>query len=165
MPDARLLVTLREVQDADLDEFFAQLRDPHAAALAGDTFEAPNERQAFDAHWRHLRQAEDVLVRTIEVAEETARRVAGHIRNHPEADQHLVSFWIDRAYWGRGVTTSALGQFLDELGHRPVYARVPRHNEAAIVVLRRNGFKPVSEETGYSPERGRMVDEVVLRHA
>jgi len=164
MPDTRLQVTLREVQDGDLDEFFAQLRDPHAAALAGDTFEAPNERQAFDAHWRHLRRAEGVLVRTIEVVEDTVAKVAGHIRNHPGSEEHLVSFWIDRAYWGRGVTTSALGQFLDELGQRPVYARVPRHNEAAIVVLRRNGFLPVSEETGYSPERGRMVDEVVLRH-
>src|SRR5699024_6283217 len=148
-------VTLREVQDVDLDEFFAQLRDPHAAALAGDTFEAPNERQAFDAHWRHLREAEGVLVRTIVVVEDADARVAGHIRNLPDSDQQMVSFWIDRAYWGRGVTTRALRQFLDELQQRPVYARVPRHNEAAIVVLRRNGFVPVSEEARSPPERVR----------
>lgn len=165
MPETRPAVTLREVQDPDLEEFFVQLRDPQAAALAGDTFEAPNERQAFDAHWRHLREASDSMVRTIKVTEDSDQHVVGHIRDHVDSDQHLVSFWIDRSYWGRGVTTRALGQFLDELGHRPVYARAPRHNEAAIVVLRRNGFMPVSEESGYSPERGRMVDEVVLRHA
>ncbi|SED65086.1 GNAT family N-acetyltransferase [Ruania alba] len=164
MTQQQTVVVLREVDDSDLDAFFAQLRDPDAANLAGDMFEAPDERQAFDAHWRHLRADPSAHLRTIEVDDDAGPRVIGHIRGRNESDEHRVSFWIDREYWGRGITTRALGAFLDEVPHRPVFARVPRHNEAALVVLRKNGFMPVGEETGYIPDRGRVVDELVLRH-
>ncbi len=164
MSEGQITVNVRPVEDADLDAFFTQLRDPEAASLAGDSFEDPNERQAFNAHWRHLRADETADVRTIEIDDDDERRVVGHIRGRSESDEHRVSFWIDRAYWGRGITTQALGAFLAEVPHRPVIARVPRHNEAAVVVLRRNGFHLVGEETGYAPDRGRVVDELVLRH-
>ncbi|UFU03838.1 GNAT family N-acetyltransferase [Ruania suaedae] len=158
-------VTLRPVQDGDLDAFFAQLRDPQAASLAGEVFEDPNDRQGFDAHWRHLRADESVHVRTIEIAEQGGARVVGHIRERTVSDEHRVSFWIERACWGRGITTQALGQFLHEITVRPMIARVPRHNKPAVVVLRRNGFHHVGEESGYDAARGRVVDELVLRHA
>ncbi|UFU05671.1 GNAT family N-acetyltransferase [Ruania halotolerans] len=164
MASKECVVILREVRDADLNAFFAQLRDPEAASLAGDMFEAPNERQAFDARWRHLRADSSANLRTIEVEDETGTRVIGHIRGRTESDEHRVSFWIDRTYWGRGITTRALEAFLKEIPHRPVFARVPRHNDAAVAVLRKNGFVHVGAETGYVPERGRVVNELVLRH-
>ena len=37
-----------------------------------------------------------------------------------------VSYWIDRAHWGKGIATEALKQFLALVTIRPLYARASR---------------------------------------
>ncbi|HMG05814.1 MAG TPA: GNAT family N-acetyltransferase [Chthoniobacterales bacterium] len=52
-----------------------------------------------------------------------------------------VGYWIDRAFWGRGVATEALSAFLCLEQTRPLYAGVAKHNVASIRVLQKCGFK------------------------
>jgi len=44
------VVTLRPVEDSDLDALFAQMRDPVGVRMAAFTPENPDDRHAFDAH-------------------------------------------------------------------------------------------------------------------
>ena len=52
-----------------------------------------------------------------------------------------IGYWIDRAFWGRGVATEALSAFLCLEKTRPLYAGVAKHNVASIRVLQKCGFK------------------------
>ena len=160
MSDDKAHVVLREVTDADLPVFFAHLHDPQAAAMAD---EDPNDQHGFETRWAKLRRDPEVTPWAIELAD--SGEVVGHIVGFPDGGEFHVSYWVDRAHWGKGVATGALQTFLERVTRRPVFARTPRHNEAAVVVLKRNGFHMVGEESGYVLERGKVVDELILRHA
>jgi RimJ/RimL family protein N-acetyltransferase len=54
--------------------------------------------------------------------------------------QREIGYWIDRAYWGRGVATAALSTFLRLEQTRPLYAGVAKHNAASLRVLQKCGF-------------------------
>jgi RimJ/RimL family protein N-acetyltransferase len=47
-----------------------------------------------------------------------------------------VGYWIGREYWGKGVATEALSQFLAHAEvRRPLHAAVAKHNVGSIRVL------------------------------
>lgn len=155
-------IQLREVADGDVPIFFSHLRDPQAAAMASITDGDLNERHTFETRWSKLLRDPDAVPRTIVDAETS--EVLGHIIGFPDVDgEFRVSYWVDREHWGHGVATGALAAFLEEVPRRPIIARAPRHNEPAMVVLERNGFHRVGEESGYVLERGRVVDELIFR--
>ena len=67
--------------------------------------------------------------------------VAGNIGSWTAEGKREVGYWIDRAFWGRGVATEALSAFLDLEPIRPLHAGVAKHNVASIRVLQKCGFK------------------------
>jgi RimJ/RimL family protein N-acetyltransferase len=131
---------LRDVKEDDLDTLFEQQRDPEAVAMA--VFPA-REREAFDAHWRKLLADDSNVVRVIEVDGE----VAGNIGSWEHDGQQLVGYWLGREYWGRGLATAALAELVQELGTRPLHARVAMSNAGSIRVLEKCGFVRVGEPT------------------
>ena len=148
-------VALRPVEDDDLAVFFEHQRDPEATAMAA--FPA-REREAFDAHWAKIRADATTVQRTI-VADGA---VAGNIGGWEQDGQHLLGYWIGGQYWGRGIATAALAQFVNELSIRPLYAHVVAHNVGSIRVLEKNGFRRdrVQEAATPSPEDG--IEEFIF---
>lgn len=139
-----MTVRLRVVQDSDLDALFDHQDDPGAAEMAAFP---SRTREQFDAHWAKLRANDAVVTRTI-LADDT---VAGNIGGWQDDGQWTVGYWIGRAYWGQGVATQGLQQFVDELPHRPVYAHVVAHNIGSIRVLEKCGFE---QEVAQTPADG-----------
>lgn len=131
---------LREVREEDLDVLFEQQREPEAVAMA--IFPA-REREAFDAHWRRVLANDRNVVRVIEVDGE----VAGNIGSWEQDGKQLVGYWLGRKFWGRGLATAALGEFVDELGVRPLHAWVAASNVGSIRVLEKCGFVEVGSHT------------------
>jgi RimJ/RimL family protein N-acetyltransferase len=74
-----------------------------------------------------------------------------------------VTYWIDRALWGRGIAGQALRLLLDEVRVRPLYARVAADNAGSLRVLARAGFGVIGEEVSYASARGTEIVEKVLR--
>jgi RimJ/RimL family protein N-acetyltransferase len=68
---------------------------------------------------------------------------------------------LGKEFWGKGIATQALSQFLEVVSTRPIYARVAKDNLASIRVLEKNGFKLSGEGKWYSNARGKEVDELV----
>src|SRR3954464_7478852 len=97
-------IVLREVHDSDLPVFFRQMNDPEALHMAAFTPKDPADRDAFDAHWKRIRASADVQ-RTILADGD----VVGSAAVYGEPGEREVTYWIDRAYWGRGRATGALG--------------------------------------------------------
>jgi RimJ/RimL family protein N-acetyltransferase len=63
--------------------------------------------------------------------------VAGNAVSWSQDGHREIGYWIGRSFWGKGVATAALGQFLQVIDERPHYAWVARHNAASIRVLER----------------------------
>jgi RimJ/RimL family protein N-acetyltransferase len=132
-------VRLREVEDADLDVFFAHQADREASLLA----DVPSrQRAAFDAHWARIRADPQVLIRTIEVEGE----IAGNVLTFIHAGKRVVGYWLGRDWWGRGLATRALAAFLEIVDERPLRATVAHANAASVRVLEKNGFRLLREE-------------------
>ncbi|CAL9601291.1 GNAT family N-acetyltransferase [Streptomyces sp. Tu 3180] len=151
-------VALRAVHDSDLPVFYRQLNDPDALRMAAFTPEDPADRDAFDARWARIRSSPDVVVRTVLVDGD----VVGHTAVYGEPGEREVTYWIDRAYWGRGVATAALRGLLAEVTERPLYARAAADNAGSLRVLERCGFEVSARVTGYAPARGAEIGELVL---
>ena len=130
---------LRPVEDADLDALYEQQSDRAAAELA----DAPTrERPAFDELWAGLRANPDVLIRVIDVD----GQVAGYVFTFVRDGERLVGYWLAREFWGQGLATRGLAEFLPLVEERPLRATVARANRASVRVLEKNGFRLLREE-------------------
>jgi RimJ/RimL family protein N-acetyltransferase len=153
------VVALREMADADLDAIFEQMRDPEAVRMAAFTAADPSDRAAFDAHMARVRASPDVTHRAV-----TADGVlAGTVASFVVDGDTEVTYWIDRALWGRGIAGAALRLLLDEVRVRPLYARAAADNAGSLRVLAKAGFRVIGEETAYAPARREKIAEKVLR--
>jgi RimJ/RimL family protein N-acetyltransferase len=133
-------ITLREVQEDDLQVFFQQQLDPEARRLAGFP---GRDQDAFMAHWIKSMAEETAILKTIVFD----GRVAGNIVLWKQAGERRVGYWLGKAYWGKGIASTALSQLLEQVKYRPLYARVAKHNIASLRVLEKCGFTVLGEDT------------------
>lgn len=155
------VIELRAVVPADLDEFFNHQLDPGANHMAAFAAKNPSDRGVFDLHWQQILSDSSITVRTI-VADGD---VVGSILAYREGDVPEISYWIDRSRWGQGITTAAVGLFLEEFPERPVRARAVADNVSSIRILERYGFKMIGEERSFANARGAVVRELELELA
>ena len=120
-------VRLRDVEEPDLEVFFEHQVDPEAARLANFP---SRDRERFMTHWR-TKVLEDptVLVQTVTVDGEPA----GSVVAWWDEDRRFVGYWFGRQFWGRGIGTRALTQFLEREETRPLHAdaRSPSHTSTS----------------------------------
>ena len=134
------VVRLRDVELDDLPIFYEQQLDADAARMAAFP---SRDRAAFDTHWAtNILGNPDAITRTIVVDD----RVAGNIGSWRQDGARLVGYWIGNEYWGKGIATRALTDFLDVVADRPLYAHVARHNIGSVRVLQKCGFSLTREE-------------------
>ena len=152
-------VALRPVRPADLDALFRQMSDPESVRMAAFTPEDPEDRQRFDEHMARVLTAPDITHRAITWKGDLVGSVASFVVE----GQREVTYWIDRAAWGRGIATAALGLLLREVRVRPLHARAASDNAGSLRVLEKHGFRIVGTEVSYAPARGTEIEETVLR--
>lgn len=152
-------ITLRPVEPADLDPFYAHQLDPEAIRLAAFVSADRKNRAAFDAHWGKILRAPENTNRTI-VAD---GQVVGHIACFPMEGNLEVTYWLGREFWGRGIATEALHQLLRQVTVRPLFARTATDNLGSLRVLQKCGFTIVGQDRGYAHGRGADTEEYLLR--
>ena len=150
-------VFLRGIREDDLEPFFEQMRDPEANIMAAFTAKDPADKEAFTAHWARIMGDEDITLRTIIFD----GQIAGHIVCHSWFGDPEISYWIGKEYWGQGVATRALGEFMFILDKRPLYARTAKDNIASIRVLEKGGFKLSGHDKGFANARGEEIEESI----
>jgi RimJ/RimL family protein N-acetyltransferase len=153
-------IVLRELEDRDLDVLFEHWTDREAIRMAAFTPADPDDRGAFDARWARIRRDQNNTNRVIE----TEGRVVGHIASFDLEGQREVTYWIGRQYWGQGIATRALKEFLTRIETtRPLYARAASDNAGSIRVLEKCGFTRVGVDRGFAHGRNEETEEVILR--
>ncbi|MEU8627458.1 GNAT family N-acetyltransferase [Streptomyces sp. NPDC048669] len=151
-------ISLRPVLDGDLPLFFAWMADPESVHAAAFTAENPTDRHAFDAHWTRVLADGSVVMRTV-LADGVA---VGNAGVYGPPDDREVTYWIDRAHWGRGVATAALRALLGSVPERPLYARAAADNAGSRRVLEKCGFTVTGKDHGYAHARGEETDELLF---
>ncbi|MFI5758752.1 GNAT family N-acetyltransferase [Streptomyces sp. NPDC051569] len=150
-------VRLREVRPCDLPLFFEMIQDPEANRMAAFTTADPADRDRFDAHWERILDSADVL-RTVLADDD----VVGHVAVYGPLGGREVTYWIDRAHWGRGIASAALRALLAAVPERPLLARAAADNAGSVRVLRKCGFTVSGRDRSFAAGRGEETDELVL---
>lgn len=152
-------VALRPIEDGDLDALYEQAADLESIRMAAFTSKDWSDRDAFLARISRLRSDESVTCLAIEVDGEVAGTIGSfHIDGELE-----VTYWVDRAHWGKGVASAALQLLLAETAERPVFGRAASDNAASLRVLERAGFRRVGVDRGFAAGRGEEIEETILR--
>ena len=109
-------VSLRPLDDRDLDAIYQQVTDAESIRITAFTPDHQTDRRAFFRRMSRLLADTSVLHRVIDVDGAIAGKIASfRIDNQPE-----VTYWVDRAHWGKGIATTALQILLAETAERPV---------------------------------------------
>lgn len=153
------VIALRPVVDSDLDALFDQMRDPESLRMAAFTADDPDDRLSFDAHLARVRQSPGVTLRAIT----SNGDLVGTISSFVIEDQTEVTYWLDRAVWGQGIASQALGLFLEAVSTRPLHARAASDNAGSLRVLEKAGFVRTGTETSFAPARATEIEETLLR--
>lgn len=148
-------ILLRLVTESDLPTLYEQQLDPEATAMAA--FPSRDE-EAFYAHSKKIMADEAVIFRAIIYD----GQVAGSIGSWEMEGKREVGYWIGREFWGKGIATQALTQYLEVEKARPLFAYVVKHNVGSKRVLEKNGFKVIGEDS-YTNPAGVLVDQFVLK--
>ena len=149
---------LRPVMTSDLSIFFAQQQDAEARHMAAFTSKDPHDEAAFMTHWDKILADSDILIRTILFNEQ----VAGYVLTHGWFGDLDVTYWLGKAFWGKGLATQALTAFLQEQTIRPLAARVAHDNIASRRVLQKCGFVIAGTDRGFAQARGEEIEEIIL---
>ena len=150
---------LREVMDDDLPIFFEYQLDKDANYMAAFTSKNPTDRKAFNVHWEKIRTAETIVIKTI-IYEE---KVVGSVLSYEDEGKPEISYWLGKGYWGRGIATRALAEFLEKVNKtRPIYARMAKDNNGSGRVLEKCGFKIIGEGKGFANARGKKIEELLF---
>lgn len=155
-PNTQYSVSLRPIIESDLEAIFVHQSDPIANQLAQFP---PRDRGAFFKHWhQNILGQVNVLPRAILVD----GKFVGNIGHWQSDGQALIGYWIAREYWGKGIATQTLAQFLPLVSLRPLFAHVAKHNLASQRVLLRHGFV-LTDQLIQESEDTEALLEFVLR--
>ncbi|MBC9711888.1 GNAT family N-acetyltransferase [Streptomyces sp. TRM66268-LWL] len=159
LPQPSQDVSLRPVHPSDLPVFFRQMNDPESMRTAAFVSPKSADWDLFQAHWERI--CAQYHVRAVLLDGD----VVGSAAVFGEPGELEVTYWIDRAYWGRGVATAALRLLIAEVPERPLHARAAADNTGSVRVLEKCGFEVTGHDSGFAAARDAEVDEVVLQLA
>jgi RimJ/RimL family protein N-acetyltransferase len=148
-------VRLRDIIIDDLPIFFEHQIDSDAVEMAASL---PRDLDTFEAHWLELLSKELVIKKTILFDD----LVAGYIISFVYFGVREVGYWIGKEYWGQGIATRALVEFLDQVPLRPLRASAAKHNRGSSRVLEKCGFRLVGEDKEFSNIGGKVVEGFVF---
>jgi RimJ/RimL family protein N-acetyltransferase len=148
-------VQLRDAKETDLPIFYEQQLDPEAIRMAAFP---TRSKDAFMAHWSKIIVDHSVQIKTILFHGD----IAGNIVCFEQLGEREIGYWLGKEYWGQGIASTALAQFLEFVETRPLYAHVAKHNIGSRRVLEKCGFNVVAEDKFFSKIFGEDIEEYIL---
>lgn len=148
-------ILLRDVLESDLPSLYEFQLDPEATAMAAFP---SRDHDAFMAHSAKIMADEKLVFKAI-VCD---GQVAGSLVSWPMEGEWEVGYWLGKEYWGKGIATQALTEYVKSVTTRPLYAHVAQHNIGSRRVLEKCGFKVIGEDS-YTNPAGVSVEEFILK--
>ena len=152
-------IKLRKSIDDDLEIFFLNQTDEEANYMAAFTPKDPFDREAYFSKWTRLMGDDSVHMQTIIINDEVIGCV---IKFEIEGDAE-ITYAINKAHWGKGITTKALQLFTELETKRPIFGRVAFDNIPSQRILEKAGFERIGEDKGFANARGMEIEEFIYR--
>ena len=139
-------IKLEDTIEMDLDFLFGFQLDKEANYLAAFTSKDPTDKNAYIEKWTRLLSDITVNSKTIFLNGE----IVGSIAKYEMDGQSEITYWIGKYFWGKGIASKALQQFLKTEKIRPIYGRVAYDNHGSQKVLEKCDFKKIGLERGFA---------------
>ena len=152
-------VTLRPTEQADLALLFQFQLDQEAAYLAAFMPKEPLDKAAYVEKYTRFLHDPTINMQTISVA----GAVVGSLAKFELAGDAELTYWLDRACWGKGIATSALRTFLTFELTRPLLGRVAFDNFGSQKVLEKAGFVKIGTDKGFASARQAEIEEFIYQ--
>ena len=153
------MIQLSKTTIEDLETLFILQTDKESIWMAAFTPEDPNDKTRYLEKWARIVDNPEIRMQTIR----TDDKIVGSVIHFDVMNETNVSYWIDRAFWGKGIATEALRQFINGTEKRPLFGRVAHDNKGSQRVLEKCGFQSITLERGFANARQMEIEEFVYR--
>lgn len=151
-------ITLRITTPQDLEQLFLFQLDPEACYLAAFMSKDHADKDAYIAKHTPFLSDPAKTTRTILVN----GIIAGSVSKYVMQGDAEITYWIDKQFWGQGIATKALTEFLKIETTRPIYGRTAFDNVGSQRVLEKCGFVKVGTDRGFANARHAEIEEFVF---
>lgn len=152
-------ITLSGTKEDELNTFFQFQQDEEANFLAAFTAKDPNDKIAYiEKYSKHLADP-TINMQTIWVNDV----IAGSIAKFVMGNEAGITYWIDKKFWGQGVATTALSDFLKIEQTRPIVGHVAFDNYGSQKVLEHCGFIKIGADKGFANARQAEIEEFIYK--
>ena len=152
-------IILRETVKDDLNAFFEFQLDEEAIHLAAFTAKDPTDKNAYlEKYGKHLA---DPTIHTHTIMVDDV--IVGSIAKFMMHNDAGITYWIDRKFWGQGIATAALHDFLKIEQTRPIYGHTAFDNFGSQKVLEKCGFVKIGSDKGFANARQAEIEEFIYR--
>ena len=152
-------ITLIKTEKDDLNAFFQFQLDKEANYLAAFTSKDPNDKTAYIEKYSKFLSDPTIHMRTIKVNDV----IAGSIAKFVMENEAGITYWIDRNFWGQGIATTALKEFLKIEQIRPIYGHVAFDNYGSQRVLEKCDFVKIGTDKGFANARQIEIEEYIYQ--
>lgn len=150
-------IILRKTEIADLERFFIFQLDEEANYLAAFTSKDPTDKTAYLQKYTKFLNDPTINMQTIIVD----NILAGSIAKFEMEGEAGITYWIDKKFWGKGIATKALKDFLTIENTRPIFGRVAFDNFGSQKVLEKCNFTKVGTDKGFANARQEEIEEFI----
>jgi [ribosomal protein S5]-alanine N-acetyltransferase len=152
-------IILRKTEITDLEFFFIFQLDNEANYLAAFTSKDPTDKTAYLQKYTKLLNDRSINMQTIIVE----NIIAGSVSKFEMEGEAEVTYWIDKKFWGEGVATKALKEFLKNENMRPIFGRVAFDNFGSQKVLEKCNFIKIGTDKGFANARQAEIEEFIYK--
>ncbi len=159
MANNKLDLKLRPTEIADLDTLFQFQLDPKGGYLAAFMPKNPTDKTAYIN--KHTKLLNDPTVNNQTILLD--KIIVGSIAKFVMEGDTEITYWIDRKFWGQGIATKALTEFLAFETIRPIFGRVAFDNFGSQKVLEKCGFDKIGSDKGFANARQMEIEEFIYK--
>jgi [ribosomal protein S5]-alanine N-acetyltransferase len=152
-------IALFETEISDLNAFYQFQLDKEANYLAAFTPKEPLDETAYINKFTIHLADPTINMKSIKFNDILVGSIAKFMRGN-EAE---ITYWIDRKFWGQGIATVAMKEFLKMETNRPIHCRVAFDNFGSQKVLEKCGFTKIGKDRGYAPARQKEIEEYIYQ--
>ena len=152
-------INLRKTLAADLNFFFQFQLDKDGQYMAAFMPVDPTDRNAYLAKHSKFLNDPAITTRTILVDNE----IAGSVAKFVMEGKAEITYWIDKRFWGQGVASTAVKDFLNIETTRPIFGRVAFDNYGSQKVLEKCGFVKIGTDKGFANAQQAEIEEFIYK--
>ncbi|MES2132682.1 MAG: GNAT family N-acetyltransferase [Bacteroidota bacterium] len=154
-------IQLRKTTVEDLETLYLFQLNEEAIHLAAFTSKNHTDRITYFEKWTRFLQDKSINTQTILYN----GHIAGSVGKYMMEEEAEITYWLGRDYWGKGIATKALQQFLKLETTRPINGHVAFDNISSQKVLENCGFVKTGSVQYFANARGKEIEEFIYRLA